>query len=243
MSALSPHAARFPELPILGEKHPLNVSFRRVLIWSAVWTSVIHIGALATWLIIKSMKHEEEGGRNVKIVQYVDMGVPPSLSQNEAAPVNLATQVAPPSIGVPEPVPDFQAPTTTIASTEEMNAALDPMTIGDGGSGDSIVVNLEGDRDPSPDDFVAYEEPPALINMPSPVYPDLARTAEVEAVVQVQVQVGKDGKVSEAIVKAGHPMLNDAAIAAVKQSTWRPALQQHKPVAVWVIVPIRFSLN
>lgn len=237
------YQTRLPELPIIGERHFLKLQFRRVMFYSAGAAAFIHLAVLGGWIISKNMQ-KDEGRSGPRIVQYVEMGVPPSLSNKDVAAVNLATQVTPPSIGVPEPVPDFQAPNTTLATTEEMASALEPMTMtGMGGDGDSIVVNLDANSGPSPDDFVAYEEAPVLINMPAPEYPEMARAAEVDGLVKVQVQIGKDGKVKDAIVLEGHQMLNDAAIAAAKRSTWRPALQQHKPVEVWVVVPLRFSLH
>jgi protein TonB len=84
---------------------------------------------------------------------------------------------------------------------------------------------------------------PVLISMPPPVYPDMARQAEVEGTVMVRALVGKDGKVQDAFVTEGIPMLNDAAVAASKKAVFKPALQQHKPVAVWVQIPMRFTLN
>jgi len=55
--------------------------------------------------------------------------------------------------------------------------------------------------------------------------------------------VGKDGKVKDVKVMKGVEMLNDAAVKAVKQWIFKPALSNNKPVAVWVAVPVRFSLN
>jgi TonB family protein len=111
--------------------------------------------------------------------------------------------------------------------------------------GDSLVVDASqfGNDNPSPDDFVAVEEMPVLITPPQPVYPEMARAAEVEGVVTIRALVTKEGKIGDAFVTEGHPMLNDAAIAAVKRAAFKPALQQHKPVAVWVQIPIRFSLH
>jgi protein TonB len=39
------------------------------------------------------------------------------------------------------------------------------------------------------------------------------------------------------------PVLDDAATKAVKQWVFKPALSNNKPVAVWVAVPVRFSLH
>jgi len=39
------------------------------------------------------------------------------------------------------------------------------------------------------------------------------------------------------------PMLDASAIAAAKQYIFKPALSNNRPVAVWVRVPMRFSLQ
>jgi len=90
---------------------------------------------------------------------------------------------------------------------------------------------------------VYVEELPEVITKIPPEYPDLARSAGVDGVVQLQALVGKDGKVKDVKVMKGVEMLNDAAVKAVRQWIFKPALSNNKPVAVWVAVPVRFSLN
>ena len=76
-----------------------------------------------------------------------------------------------------------------------------------------------------------------------PEYPDIARQSGIEGTVQLQALVGKDGKVKDVKVMKGIPVLDDAAVTAVKQWVFKPALTNNKPVAVWVAVPVRFSLR
>jgi len=45
------------------------------------------------------------------------------------------------------------------------------------------------------------------------------------------------------IIVQGQPMLNDAAVASAKTAIFRPALQQNRPVEVWVVMPITFKLR
>jgi protein TonB len=79
--------------------------------------------------------------------------------------------------------------------------------------------------------------------MPSPIYPELARLADVEGTVLIRALIGRDGFVKEVGVVRGVPMLNEAAIVAIRGARFRPALQQHRPVAVWFVVPVRFTLR
>jgi len=54
-----------------------------------------------------------------------------------------------------------------------------------------------------------------------PVYPPLAKTADIQGKVALQVVVGTDGSVSDIKVASGHPLLVKAALEAVQK--WRYA--------------------
>lgn len=233
-------------LPVVGDNHPLRRRYLKVVVIGSIIAGVLHLAAGGGWYIARTMKREVERPRDVRVVKIADLGVPPSLMQRDAsAAAVVAANVAPPSIGVPDPVPDFQAPNLSIATQDEMAISLTPTDLNDFGGSDSLVVDLSGERDrsPSPDDFVAYEDPPVLISISPPVYPEMARAAQAEGVVFVRVLVGKDGKVKDAFVRQGITMLNEAAIDAAKRAVFKPALSQHHPVEVWVEIPLRFSLN
>jgi len=71
-------------------------------------------------------------------------------------------------------------------------------------------------------------------------YPDIARQAGVEGTVVVQALVGTDGNVRDTRIVRSIPMLNGAALEAVRQWRFKPAATGGKPVATWVSVPISF---
>ena len=239
------------QLPVTGEEHPLRRKYRSFVTWAVTIACAMHTAAGAAWLISRQMQKDEvEAVREVKIVKYTELGVPPSIAQQatSAAQVAIAQQVAPPSLGIPEPVPDFKATTQEFATQDQLAEMLAPTSLSDlgGAGGDSLVIDIPTAMDggnPSPDDFVAVEEMPVLIQIPAPVYPDMARQAEVEGTVMVRALVGKDGKVKNAFVTESVPMLDDAAVSAAMKAVFKPALQQHKPVAVWVQIPMRFTLD
>jgi protein TonB len=90
---------------------------------------------------------------------------------------------------------------------------------------------------------VYAEELPEVITKVNPVYPEMAREANVDGTVMVQALVGKDGKVHDVRVVKSIPLLDQSAQDAVRQWVFKPALANNKPVAVWVGVPVRFSLH
>ena len=84
---------------------------------------------------------------------------------------------------------------------------------------------------------------PEQLRAPAPGYPKAARDAGIEGIVMVMAHVGTDGRVGETRVVKSIPMLDSVAVQAVKRMGFRPASIQGKPVAVWVGVPVRFTLH
>jgi periplasmic protein TonB len=88
-------------------------------------------------------------------------------------------------------------------------------------------------------------EPVALGDNLAPEYPLEARRAGEEGLVVIHAQVSAKGTVTAAEVgeSCGYALLDDAALAAVWQWRFQPALHDGKAVAQPVDVPIRFRLR
>lgn len=82
-----------------------------------------------------------------------------------------------------------------------------------------------------------------LIHMVPPVYPPIAKMAEVSGTVLLHVIVGKDGSVTDVQVISGPALLTQAAIEAVKQWQYQPTLLNGAPVKVDTTVSVVFDLG
>ena len=85
--------------------------------------------------------------------------------------------------------------------------------------------------------------PPTKVKDVKPVYPDAARSARVQGMVIVEATIGANGKVIDAKVLRSVPMLDQAALDAVKQWEFTPTLLNGKPVPVVMTVTINFKLQ
>jgi protein TonB len=86
--------------------------------------------------------------------------------------------------------------------------------------------------------------PPVAIETGAPAYPDLARRAHVEGVVVLEAVIGADGSVRDVKVLHGvSPLLDPAALEAVKRWRYRAASIDGRPVAVYLQVVLTFSLR
>jgi TonB family protein len=63
-----------------------------------------------------------------------------------------------------------------------------------------------------------------------PVYP--AEANGVEGEVRLEAVIGKDGRIRSVDVRSGHPVLANAALAAVRQWVYRPLMVNGIPVEV-----------
>jgi TonB family protein len=102
---------------------------------------------------------------------------------------------------------------------------------------------LNGLADPGPRDVVPVDELPELVWMAEPRYPEMARLAGLEGVVELRLLVDTDGRVRKSRIDRSIAGLDEAALAAAATARFRPALWQGRPVKVWVSLPIRFSLH
>ncbi|HOW86463.1 MAG TPA: energy transducer TonB [Candidatus Aminicenantes bacterium] len=83
---------------------------------------------------------------------------------------------------------------------------------------------------------------PKIVKKVDPVYPEGARKQGLEGDVIIEAMVDEAGKVKEAKVLRGVDGLNQAALDAVKQWLYEPAVVDGKPKAVRFTVTIRFKL-
>jgi protein TonB len=111
-----------------------------------------------------------------------------------------------------------------------------------------VEMEEEDDEDVS-EIFVVVEEMPEIIGGHNKIYeyleyPTIARQAQMEGLVVVQVVVEPDGSGSNPIIaKSAGKVLDDAAIEAVKKLRYKPGRQRGRAVRVKLAIPIRFLLK
>jgi TonB family protein len=106
-----------------------------------------------------------------------------------------------------------------------------------------VVTPATDERLPRFGEYVSVEELPEVVTKVQPQYPASAREAGAEGTVMVQALVGKDGRVKDVLVTKSIPTLDAAATAAVRQWVFKPARGKNGPMAVWVAVPMKFTLR
>ena len=84
--------------------------------------------------------------------------------------------------------------------------------------------------------------PTKILDVP-PVYPPTAQAARVQGIVILEAVIGPSGRVTDVKVLRSVPLLDDAAITAVRQWEYTPTLVNGVPVPVIMTVTINFTLQ
>jgi protein TonB len=86
-------------------------------------------------------------------------------------------------------------------------------------------------------------KPPDRIAYAKPDYPQIAISARVSGSVIIEAIIGTDGVVRDARVLRSIPLLDEAALRAVRQWRYTPTLLNGVPVAVIMTVTVTFTLD
>jgi TonB family protein len=84
---------------------------------------------------------------------------------------------------------------------------------------------------------------PKKIRHVAPVYPELAAQAKVQGVVIIEALIDGAGNVIDANILRSVPLLDQAAVDAVRQWQFTPTLLNGAPVNLIMTVTVNFTLN
>ncbi len=224
-----------PELQSVARQHML----RALLLSSVLYTLIFAAGGL-----LRAFGGSAPAAPTPVVIPFEIMPPPPPIERyRPIVPVAPAT-LTHTTIGVPVPAPDDQV---TTPATIPDQATLSQITPGIETEERPVVVEPEATPAPKHEweTYIYVEELPEPVRTVSPEYPSLAREAGVEGTVMAHALVGRDGHVLRAEIDPEHsiPMLDEAAVRALRQWVFKPALLNSRPVEVWVAVPFRFSLH
>jgi periplasmic protein TonB len=231
--------------------YELKTCYQRNLFLGIALTAALIAVIVGAGYLYKTLTHVETVLVQQNVIKTIaDLGPPPTVTkQKPRVDITQPTKAAP-KVGIPKPVADDEVldDDVMIASREELADIVAPdISAIDAADGGDIVVDIDpSEYMPAPGEFVAVEVPAEMIYEEIPDYPRQARTAMMEAVVWIQALVDKDGNVREARVlkssgsKAG---FDETAVAAAYKCKFKPAIQNGRPVPIWVSYSVEFTLR
>lgn len=198
----------------------------------------------------------------VRMFATTELPVPPQQTTFIVATPEVPQVEPPPSPAVDQ----SQAPTVNriaapVVEPDSLEPGLpdipDRVATGPGvivGAAGDVPVDVFASGPPPPPLRRPVEPPPpvrpgGVVRAPQkvhhvvPEYPKIARDARVSGVVIVEALIAEDGSVRDVKVLKSVPLLDAAAITAVRQWRFTPTLLNGVPVQVIMSVTVSFALN
>lgn len=184
----------------------------------------------------------------VSLERLPPLRLPPALEPEPTAPLpNDAVQTPPRKtrpvpILVDTPTTNPVPPDTQVKPYERGDELLEGEPGPASPPGAEVGGTGEGTGVPPPEASGKWKV--KLRKMKSPEYPPRCLRMGIEGVVRVRVLVGEDGLPQEMTVarSSGDSGLDAAAMDAVKEWVFEPAMRNGLPVRGWAVVPIEFKL-
>lgn len=207
-------------------------SRRHRLIWTAV--AGVHLAAVAAvWMGGAAGVGEasREGGLVLVTLLSEPVALPGETQGGVALGAGLPVPVAP-SVVVAAPMvaPVVTAPPASAPSVPVAAVAVPTQ-------GQVLAV--------APAPLAEVFVPPSFLSRQEPTYPERARRAGAEGVVGVRIALAADGSVRQVELtrSSGSRLLDEAALAAARASTFTPAARNRSPVASEAEASYRFELR
>lgn len=177
-----------------------------------------------------------------QMVRLVDIPLPPppparTTVASAPAAADAAPVVAPEGIA---PEPDRGGP--IVQSGTELQTGLLPGSV----TGAGLAVPPPPPPPPAPSQPIRLHagiDAPRRVKEVTPVYPALARSAGAQGVVIIEAIIDVNGDVVSATILRSVPLLDAAAVDAVRQWKYTPARLNGEPVPVVVTVTVNFTLG
>ena len=206
-------------------------SRRHLLIWTAV--AGVHLAAVAAvWMggALGVSEASREGGLILVSLVTEPVALPGEAKGGVALGAGLPVPVA---VNIPVAVPSaalLAAPTVSSVPTS-------PLAIAVATKGEVLAA--------APAPIAEVFVPPSFLSRQEPVYPERARRAGVEGVVGVRIALAADGSVRqvELTQSSGSRLLDEAALAAARASTFAPASRNRTPVESEAVASYRYELR
>ena len=227
--------------------YELKSKYQRNLAFGTLSTLTFVLLILGIFWLAAAMEEEVPISDQVVVIRTIaDLGPPPTIVKKPPQVQLDQPSVSAPKVGIPKPVADDEVldDDVQLATREQMAQIVAPDIISE--QGEDIVVDIdEDDYLPLMNEFVPVEDIAEMIHHEKPPYPRLAEQAGLEGLVWIKALVGSDGNVKDAVVykSSGTPALDEAALKVAPKCKFKPAIQNGRPVAMWVTYKVDFILE
>ena len=213
----------------------------------------LHLVALLLFLIIPLVADVSVPRVWVDLPDYVRLAPmpppPPAVTMRSEPPKATPAPVANPAPTMAPPTIEPEGPERAPAAPPDLPAASGAGGVPGGvgietGTGSSVMMPVpEPPRPAGPVRVAQLPVAPKKIADARPLYPEIARAARREGTVVLEAVLDAAGRVTQLRVIQSVPLLDQAALDAVRQWRYTPSVYGGQPVSVLMTITIRFQLQ
>jgi protein TonB len=180
-------------------------------------------------------------------ISYYMITIPPAPPP-PAPPVSTKPATPPinPNLAPTEAPPDIRPETPRPFELPDMSSSMAGVI-----PGVNSIETLVGEPPPPPPPQIEQRpvrpgagiRPPVKVHDVAPIYSPAALAARIQGTVIIEATIAVDGRVQSARVLRSPPLLDEAALTAVRQWVYTPTLLNGVPVPVIMTVTVMFQLN
>jgi periplasmic protein TonB len=226
----------------------------------------VHAAILGPLILAPILAHEQLPPHRdyIRALLYAPPPPPPPpppkgspFVREPARPAPAATpRTSPPALALPDDMVKVEAPPqpetsqgmevwgTPEGSEAGVPEGMEGGVVGGtvGGIPGGVLGGVVGGTGDIPVLVKDYDRPPRLLTKTKPVYPPDAFKKKIEGTVLVEILIGPDGRIRRARVLESVPALDAAALRAVTEWTFAPAVKDGRAVATVALAPVSFRI-
>jgi protein TonB len=175
----------------------------------------------------------------------------PSPAASAAPPERRTSNPTPQTAAEPEPANEsplgevhLAAPVVNRGGISQQSAeplpSVDGSAANSGGEAFSALAPPDHKQPTAPPPVGGEVTPVQLVKSVPPVYPQLAKTQRIAGNVQIDALIDASGNVTDVKVLSGPGVLHRAALEAVKQWKYKPAMLDGEPTSVHITITVQF---
>jgi protein TonB len=136
-----------------------------------------------------------------------------------------------------------------VSFSRPLGNASEPPAIGPDGAGcsggipDNLMKGTYVPPQPPPPERprrISVLSEALLVKKVEPIYPHIASVAGISGTVKLHAIIGTSGEIENLNVVAGHPLLAEAALEAVRQWRYKPYVLNGQPIEVETFITVVF---
>jgi protein TonB len=234
----------------LVESTPLLRSHNR---WPALISFTAQAAIVAALIAIPILHPEVLPAGPIKL-SHLDPPPLPHATPPPQPPVHVAdvrvaaapsAPLQPATISRPVPISDAPPVANPALAFGDPHGTANPIAILGSAvpTGTNVVIGPPASTSSKPLQLSTGVSAGMLLAPIQPAYPQIARAAGVQGTVVIQAIISKSGHIESTRVISGSPMLQGAALDALRAARYRPYLLNNQPTEVETTISIHFILS